>query len=192
MELVKQAQGGSTDAFAQLIARYERIVLALVLAATGDGQTAGDLAQETFLQAWSNLASLQDPGRFGPWLVSIARNLAVDHHRRTVRSARLAAEAAKRSEQLQCPPHHVLEQQEMRLQLKEALARLDEVSRCAVMLRYYDNLSSREIGQLLGLSPTAVDMRLSRARAFLRSQLQPDEPVRSIRLGAENLDRPHG
>jgi RNA polymerase sigma-70 factor (ECF subfamily) len=52
-----------------------------------------------------------------------------------------------------------------------ALRDLDETTRTAVVLRYYENLSSREIGELIGLSPAAVDMRLMRGRAALKEKL---------------------
>jgi RNA polymerase sigma-70 factor (ECF subfamily) len=52
-----------------------------------------------------------------------------------------------------------------------ALDTLDEVSRSAVVLRYYDGLSSKQIGELLDLAPAAVDMRLTRARRVLRDRL---------------------
>ena len=55
--------------------------------------------------------------------------------------------------------------------LAEAIESLDEVSRTAVVLRYYENLSSKQIGELLELNATAVDMRLSRARQLLRAKL---------------------
>ena len=57
-----------------------------------------------------------------------------------------------------------------------ALQQLDDLSRSAIVLRYYENLSSREIGQLIGLSPAAVDMRLMRARQQLKELLGDDQP----------------
>jgi RNA polymerase sigma factor (sigma-70 family) len=59
--------------------------------------------------------------------------------------------------------------------LAAALETLDEVSRTAVVLRYFDNLSSKQIGELLELAPAAVDMRLMRARKALREVLEQDQ-----------------
>ena len=57
----------------------------------------------------------------------------------------------------------------------QTLDTLDEVSRSAVVLRYYDGLSSKQIGELLDLAPAAIDMRLTRARRVLRDRLGPAE-----------------
>ena len=59
----------------------------------------------------------------------------------------------------------------------DAIVCADEQTRTAVVLRYYENLSSRQIGELLELSPAAVDMRLSRARAELREKLAWADPA---------------
>lgn len=64
-----------------------------------------------------------------------------------------------------------LERRERHALVGRALESLDEVTRPAVILRYYDGMSSKEIGEALGLSPAAVDMRLSRARQQLKKIL---------------------
>ena len=60
---------------------------------------------------------------------------------------------------------------------RAALATLDEQTRCAVVLRYYENLSSRQIGEVLDMSAAAVDMRLSRARNELKQKLAWADPA---------------
>jgi RNA polymerase sigma-70 factor (ECF subfamily) len=78
-----------------------------------------------------------------------------------------AAEAAASASD----PLGTLDRRETAQRIDRALLDLDEQSRQAIVLRYYENLSSRQIGELLELSPAAVDMRLSRARAVLRERL---------------------
>lgn len=127
--------------------------------------------QEAFVRAWRQLRSLSEPERFGCWLGGIVRNVAADQHRARQREARFveggvpgsgvidpAAEAGKR---------------EMRQRVAEAIGELDEVTRSVVVLRYYESLSSKQIGEALGLSAAAVDMRLMRAREALRQKLGP-------------------
>ena len=83
-------------------------------------------------------------------------------------------------------PATASEQADTAARVQAALAGLDEVTRTAVVLRYYDGLSAKEIGELLELSSAAVDMRLSRARGLLRDRLAPlvqDEPLRPSALG---------
>lgn len=178
-ELVRQAQRGDREAFTALIRRFERRALAVAFAVLADGDAAGDVVQDAFVRAWQRLSELREPGRFGAWVCEIARNLARDAARQHQRAARsLGAVAAGQAEQDGTAeadgwldPAAQCERDENRRLVAAALAELDEISRAAVVLRYYENLGSREIGELLDLSASAVDMRLSRARVELRKLL---------------------
>ena len=171
--LVQRAQQGKdADAFAALIGQYERTALAVAYATTGNSTLASDVVQEAFLRAWQRLDDLKDPQRFGAWLGRIVRNLASDAIRRGPRPAEsldetLAVPATGRN----ADPHAATQQREVCHRIDDALKGLDELTRTAVVLRYYQDLSSKQIGELLDLSPAAVDMRLSRARAQLREVL---------------------
>jgi RNA polymerase sigma factor (sigma-70 family) len=188
-------------AFGVLIRRYERTVLALAYSTLGgDAAAAGDVAQDSFLRAWQRLAELKHPDRFPAWLARMVRNLAIDARRRrgARREApgelseldhSAAAAGASRSGAVHRAVHRAaassqtaeassgsdplgtLDRHETAQRIDRALHCLDEQSRQAVVLRYYENLSSKQIGELLELSAAAVDMRLSRARALLRERL---------------------
>lgn len=175
--LVRQAQRGDARAFSALIARYERSVLAVAYSASGDSDRAADASQEAFLRAWRKLESLQEPKSFGNWLLGIARNVALDAGRKMRRQPTEAL--ADQDVPTQADPLAGMHQREQSDRITAALQQLDEVSRSAVVLRYYENLSSREIGQLIGLSPAAVDMRLMRARQQLKGFLGDQEPPAS-------------
>lgn len=166
--LVGRAVAGDRRAFAQLISLHERQALGVAYATIGCAASAADVVQEAMLRAWQRLSELDDAGRFAPWLCRIVRNLSIDALRRKPR-----AEAD--AERLHSVPAAVrddaLEQDETRRQINDALAELDETTRLAVTLRYYDNLPSKQIGEMIGLSPAAVDMRLSRARGLLKARL---------------------
>ena len=184
-EVVRRAQRKDASAFAQLIGRHERAALAVAFGVLNDGNAAGDAVQEAFVRAWERLADLKEPGRFGPWLCGIVRNLAIDSLRRSRNEARPgydgpAAEDGRRDKRHPdhgyCPdPSDELSRRERHDAVAAALQALDEVSRSAVVLRYYDGLSSKQIGELLDLAPAAVDMRLTRARRVLRERLGPAE-----------------
>jgi RNA polymerase sigma-70 factor, ECF subfamily len=166
-ELVTQARHHDADAFAILIERYEQAALAVAYAVLRDADRAGDAVQEAFLKAWSELARLQDAAKFGGWLMQIVRNAALDLRRKVKPTAAafpdLPAETAR--------PDERGEIRERDAQVKAALDELDELTRTAVILRYYDGRSAKEIAELLDLSPAAVDMRLSRGRSQLREVL---------------------
>jgi len=174
-DLVRQAADGDRAAFARLIDLHERTALGLAYAVVGCAATAADVAQDAFLRAWQRLGELDDPERFPAWLGRIVRNLAVDSIRRRPRHelptdtgglGDLPAEPAD--------PHDRLERDERQRHVAAAIDALDEISRMIVTLRYFNGLTSRQIAEVVGLSPAAVDMRLSRARAQLRSILNPD------------------
>ena len=178
-QLVLQARrrdATSAVAFAELIRRFEKIALALAYSTLGDASLAGDVTQDAFLRAWQRLDELNEPQRFGAWLGRIVRNLALDARRAQPRSE-LRGAFDDFDPPHECDPGREMEDQEMSQRIDKALATLDDQTRSAVVLRYYQNLSSREIGQLLDLSPAAVDMRLSRARAELKERLAWADPA---------------
>ncbi|MGA2229328.1 MAG: sigma-70 family RNA polymerase sigma factor [Tepidisphaeraceae bacterium] len=175
-QLVRAAAGRGArgeKAFVELIRRFEAAALAAALGICGRGDDAGEVTQEAFLRAWKGIGRLRQPERFGGWILEIVRNLALD---RAGRQARFEGEVA---EELADPrgidPATALQHEDSQRQLRAALAELDDLSRQIVMLRYYQTLSSREIGETLNLSPAAVDMRLSRARQTLREKLAAKE-----------------
>ncbi len=171
--LVRSAQAkdaGSADAFARLIAQYERTALALAYSVTGNATVAADVVQDAFIRAWQKIGDLKEPERFGGWLCRIVRNFASDAIRRGPKPTSSLDESlgvASGGHE----PNRAMQDREMCDRINAALTTLDDLTRSAVMLRYYEDLSSKEIGDLLDLSPAAVDMRLSRARTQLRSTL---------------------
>ena len=192
-EVVRRAQRRDAAAFAQLIGRHERAALSVAFGVLSDATACGDVVQEAFVRAWERLADLKEPGRFGPWLCGIVRNMAIDSLRRSRHEPRAGSETpavqdvrydgprhgygttpgAAHGGQGYCPdPSEELTTRERHDAVAAALQTLDDISRSAVVLRYYDGLSSKQIGDLLGLAPAAVDMRLTRARRQLRDRLE--------------------
>jgi len=174
-ELVIRALRRDAAAFSSLIGRYERTALAVAYATLGDASAAGDVVQDAFLRAWQRLGELKEPERFGAWLSRMVRNLAIDARRKRPMPLGAAEEIDRTADGHD--PSRNLDHDEMRLQVDAALASLDDTTRSAVVLRYYDNLPSKQIGELLGLSPAAVDMRLSRGRAELKEKLAWADPT---------------
>ena len=184
-EVVRRAQRGDAGAFALLIDRHERAALSVAFGVVGDATAAGDAVQEGFVRAWERLGDLKEPARFGPWLCGIVRNLAIDQLRRSRNEPRPGSQDHAVKEvrrdgrhpgQGYCPdPADELARRERHDAIAAALQSLDDVSRSAVVLRYYDGLSSKQIGDLLDLAPAAVDMRLTRARRVLRDRLDSAE-----------------
>lgn len=170
--LVERARQHDAEAFAALVRSYERVALAVAFGVVGDASAASDVVQDAFIRAWQRLSDLREPQRFGTWLCGIVRNLAVDWLRRRrpvepLGTRRPPAEAGRWTHD----PVDDAGRRERDANIAAAIAALDEVSRPVIVLRYYENLSSKQIGELLEISPAAVDMRLSRARRQLRALL---------------------
>jgi RNA polymerase sigma-70 factor (ECF subfamily) len=185
VDLVRRAQRKDAEAFAALIRRYERMALSVAYSASGDADAAGDAVQDAFAKAWEKLPTLDNPARFGTWLCGIVRNGAIDQRRRAriaprpVLDALPEAAAPAAADLAGRPwgddPSDQIQARERDDILARALESLDDVSRSAVVLRYYQGLSSKEIGELLSLNATAVDMRLSRARQQIKQVLLMSE-----------------
>ena len=171
VDLVTRARDGDGSAFEELIRRHERLALGVAYAQLQDAPLAGDVVQEAFLRAWRRLADLSHASSFGPWLCGIVRNLCIDHRRRRRVSVCGIEHARHETDTRGAAPGDELGRQELRQRIDTALAALDETTRTAVVLRYYHDLSSRDIGAAMGLSPAAVDMRLMRGRQALKEKL---------------------
>jgi RNA polymerase sigma-70 factor, ECF subfamily len=175
--LVEKARRKDAEAFAALIRAFERVALSVAYGVLNDSSAAGDVTQDAFIRAWERLAELREPERFGPWLCGIVRNLAIDALRRKRVTQPLAAgQRVVHPERWTSDPLEQVDRRETESRLAAAITSLDEQSRMVVVMRYYEDLSSKEIGKLLEMSPAAVDMRLSRARKQLRMVLE-DQPA---------------
>lgn len=183
--LVMRSKHRDAAAFTLLIRRCERAALSIAYAQLGDATAAGDAVQEGFLRAWQRIADLENPCRFPAWLCSIVRNIAIEHRRKLKRFD--SSDPPREPAWMASDPAAGLERAERCRQVDAALESLDDISRSAVVLRYYENLPSREIGELLGITATAVDMRLSRARQELRERLAALMPEPAQRIGSMRM-----
>ncbi len=162
--LVERARAGERAAFARLLERYQHSLHAFVVARIGGGHDADDLAQEVFVAAWRNLASLERPDSFAGWLFGIARTKLRMHYRRQARQ-RLSADPA-----LDRFPAPAPESSGDGLErLLEPFA--DDV-RAVLLLRFRDGLRYREIGARLGIPAGTVGTILHRACARLRGRAE--------------------
>lgn len=165
--LVLAVQNGKREDFGVLVRRYLPAVHAIAYARLGNSVDADDVAQESFVRAFQRLDTLRDRGKFGPWLMSIARNASVQVLRSRAREAEIVAE-------LPPPPTSVspdVEQRELRESLHRAIMQLDAEQRELLLLRYFSGLSIREVALLLGITPNAAKKRVQRARETLGRQM---------------------
>ena len=162
-DLVRQARDGNEAAFARLYERYAPVVHGLLLARV-PVPDVDDLVQDVFLSAWKRLEALRDPAAFGGWLSMIARNRAVDFHRRVPDSVELP-------ETLEA--HDTTAERAEALAVLEVVRSLPDAYRETLVLRLVEGLSGPEIAQRTGLTAASVRVNLHRGMKLLREKLLP-------------------
>ncbi|MCA9033298.1 MAG: sigma-70 family RNA polymerase sigma factor [Planctomycetaceae bacterium] len=163
--LVEDTRKGDEAAFGQLVRRYERRLLRVILRFVTDLDTADDLAQETFLRVFERLDQFDPARRFGPWLFRIGVNLAMDHHRRKKRriwSIFFTDRAPEGNfEPATTDPRA---DQDLQQEVRLVIDQIPEKYRTVLILRDLENFSTSEIAAILDRQETTIRWRLAEAR----------------------------
>ena len=178
--LVSQAREGDTQAFGQLVRRYEGKIFRLAQHVTQNREDAEDVLQETFMKAYEHLDQFKGDSKFYTWIVRIAVNQALMklRRRKTDKSVSIddtidtgedtvVREIAAWDEN----PEEQFSREELGEILDGAIQGLDPIYRSVFVLRDVEDLSTEETAEALGLSVPAVKSRLLRARLQLREKL---------------------
>ena len=162
----------------QWVRDHGRAVRGYVLAVTGRADVAEELAQEVFYRAWLSRDRYQEQGTARAYLVKIADRLIRDRWRKQGREVTLDADAWERIEPAdrQEEPFQLLGQAESTRQLTEALESLSPVQRRALLLRYYGDLSFREIAQIIDCPVSTALSHCRRGLQILRKLLVEKSP----------------
>jgi RNA polymerase sigma-70 factor (ECF subfamily) len=173
-ELVCDTLKGRKDAYAELARRWAPRLMAICHARVRRQDVAEDLTQESLLRGFRSLNTLSDPAKVGTWLMGIAVRAALDwlkaSERKTVSFTNLGGESSldERLPQPELPSG--IEPDERQLLIREVES-LPEVYRQVVMLYYYDELTYRDLANLLNVSTATINARLTKARSLLRNKL---------------------
>jgi RNA polymerase sigma-70 factor (ECF subfamily) len=148
----------------------------VVYARLGEPQAVDDVMQEVSLAAVRQRAPLADPTKVAPWLYRLAVTQSLLHRRKQGRRRRLTGEYADRvrpteDESREADPLDWLLADERRRLVRLATARVPKRDAEILLLKYGENWSYRELAEHLGISQTAVQARLHRARQRLRTEL---------------------
>lgn len=183
---IARARQGDDQAFAQLVEVYQRPVFNVCYRMLGDRAEAEDAAQETFIRAYTRLASYDPERKFSSWLLAIASHYCIDRLRRQ-RFGLVSWDDLPPWRWLPTTdpePEEVTLRHEVQKQVQELLAKLPPDYRAAVVLRYWHELSYEEIAELLDSTLPAVKSRLFRARQMMAeaasqadSMLTADKPI---------------
>jgi RNA polymerase sigma factor (sigma-70 family) len=193
-DLVGASLSGNRDAFGQIVARYQSLICSLAYSATGSLSQSEDLAQETFVAAWKQLAGLREPEKLRSWLCGIARNLINSTIRRQGREPAHDAgplELADESPSHEAtPPEQTISREEEAI-LWRSIVNIPETYREPMVLFYREHQSVEQVAAALDLSEEAVHQRLSRGRkllheevlAFVEGALARTNPGQAFTLG---------
>ncbi|GCE19440.1 RNA polymerase sigma factor [Dictyobacter kobayashii] len=172
--LVELVLGGEQDLFATLVERYKDAVQNLAYRMLGNITEAEDVTQETFVRAYTQLATYKSVHKFSTWLLSIASHLAIDQLRRR-RFLALPLEDVPFLEwivDVGVSPEQSALQGEQQDEIQTYLQRLPGKYRAVIVLRYWYDFSYEEIASALKLTPALVKARLHRARELLARYMQ--------------------
>jgi RNA polymerase sigma-70 factor (ECF subfamily) len=174
--LIERCLTGDQQAWEQIVRQHWRKVFNLAYKFVGRHDEAEDLTQDIFLKIFKALHTFDRRANFQTWLISISRNLCIDHYRsvrkeretmaRDVDASQLTPASRERS------PYGELEQIDLRQRIKEALAELPPALREAVVLRDLQEFSYQEIADKLQLPEGTVKSRINRGRLELARQMR--------------------
>ena len=173
-ELVAATLAGNRQAYGRIVERYQRLLCSLAFSATGGINQSEDLAQETFVDAWRQLAELREPEKLRPWLCGILRfkvsRLRRADGREPVRRADPLDEVAEVASADLAVPDQAVHQEEQAL-MWSALERVPEIYREPLVLYYREHRSVEHVAAALDLTEDAVKQRLARGRKILQEQV---------------------
>ncbi len=170
-ELVRAALGGSEEAYAELVRRYQDLLYRHAERMAGNPDEADDIVQLAFIKAYRNLAMCQNPDRVGAWMFRINANACKDHLKSRRRDG-VAIEDLPGLAGDGGDPEQSLELADLRSRIDSALRRLAVDQREAFVMKHVEGMSYEEMGELLGVSVPALKMRVHRARDDLQELLE--------------------
>jgi RNA polymerase sigma-70 factor, ECF subfamily len=181
--LMLRVKRGDRGAFTELVGKWQQPLMNFVFGTLRDEIESEDVAQNTFVQVWKSRARYERTAKFSTWLFTIARNLCLNEIRRRSRHPAESLEETHgenddlpsrqyEDKKMFLPTDDVLHG-ELAKKIEEALAKLPENQRTAILLCRQDEVSYEEIADILGCSLSATKSIIHRGRETLKEQLKP-------------------
>ncbi|MFO8008410.1 MAG: sigma-70 family RNA polymerase sigma factor [Candidatus Brocadiia bacterium] len=168
-ELMLRAGRGDMHAFERLVERHQRGALGIAYHYLGRRGAAEDVVQDAFLRILEKAGSYRPTASFRTYLYRVIWHLCVDRYRR---STPTPLEGADPGADPAAGPEARAMQAERGALIEQAISELPDRQRMAVVLKYVEQMSYREIAEAMETTPSAVDSLLSRAREKLRAELE--------------------
>ena len=180
--LLQRAKANDMDAFEAIVRANEKLLYNYALRMLSSREDASDAVQEAFLKAYTGLHGFRGQSRLSVWLCRILNNVCVDMLRKrrdTVPLTAYSGDGEEESEALDIPderfdPAALLERNDLRQRVREAVESLPEDFRAPLLLREYGDHSYEEISRILSLDMGTVKTRIFRARKKLCALLAKD------------------
>jgi RNA polymerase sigma-70 factor, ECF subfamily len=172
MRLMERVKDSDTEAFRVLFDRYQPIMFRQVLFSTRQADPAHDIVQETFVRIWARRASLRPHQSFLALALSICHNLVLDSVKHRKVRERLEEEVPRPALSEGDDPYEALQRSLLEEQLSMVInENLGERCRTVFLLSRFEEMTHREIAELLGVSPKTVENQINHALKVLRRKL---------------------
>jgi RNA polymerase sigma-70 factor (ECF subfamily) len=175
-DLIARARGGDNAAFGVIFEQHSRFVYKFIYAMLGDGSTAEELKQETFLAAYRNIQSLRDDTKLRTWLCGIAKKLVYKHlrsRRKEGVNSGAEIESLVLADNKMVAPDREFLSKELNYTIRSALAELDADKRLVFTLKELQHLSYKEISEITGSAIPKLKTDLRRAKIEMCRALRP-------------------
>ncbi len=165
-------------AFVEILQAHRDRVFSYSLYVLRDGDEAEDVTQDAFLRLWRK-GERVDPQRVEAWLIRVAHNLCIDRARRRQTARRILATPAARAAAEEAAdsagraPDGDVQREQDRARLLDAMETLQDETRSALILHYFQGLKIEEVARVLGKNANTVKVQIHRARRALRRVLEP-------------------
>ena len=192
LELLAQLRAGSEEAYQTLVTSHAAPMLRVARRMLRNEEDARDAVQDAFLSALRSLDQFQGEAKLTTWLHRIVVNASLMKLRRRRRKPELAIEdllprfladghQVHSSSEWSLPADKVVERSEVRVLVRSCIDQLPESYRTVLLLRDIEEVDTEETARLLSITPTAVKVRLHRARQALRALLDPHFSIAGVR-----------
>jgi RNA polymerase sigma-70 factor (ECF subfamily) len=171
------------DLFLETLRRYERPLIRYAHGYTGDLEDARDIVQDVFVKLSQNLATL-DQERLAPWLFTVCRNRALDHHRKHQRIVVMETETLDLEPAADPAPNDAMEKRETATALRDLIESLPTRQREAVRLKFIAGLDYQQISAAMKTSIGNVGYLIHHGVAALKTKWQAHEQPQPVKLKA--------
>lgn len=163
---------GDTGLFGEIVRRYSGMVYSTAIGIVHRADMAEDIVQETFVKAYSSMARWRGGASIGPWLVSIAHNLAVTAAERASARRSVPVDGVAVADE---DAEYSHEREQLICRMERAIASLPEQERTILRMFYFDKIPAAQIAERIGMGTSAVLVRLHRLRHKLKNMIDNEE-----------------